>query len=64
MGSDNLYFDLENDKVYLNYQEHLSETSEFDIIRKFKHSKITELTNAQDRARYNQKRLKKILAFM
>ncbi len=63
MGSKNLYFDLENDEVYLNYREHLNETSQFDTIRKFENSKITELTNIQDKAGYNQKRLKKILAF-
>ena len=63
MGSD-LFFDLENDDVFVNYREHLTKTTEFDTIRKFQHSKITELTNAQDNTRTNRERLKKLLAFL
>ena len=67
-SSSNLYFDLDNDEVFVNYKEHLRETSEFDThqtikSRKFKNS-IIELTNTQDSTRYNIKRLKKLLVFL
>ncbi len=68
-SSYNLYFDLENDEVFVNCKEHLSETSEFDThqsitARKFKNSAIIGLSNTQDSGQHNIKRLKKLLAFM
>ncbi len=56
MGSD-LFFDLENDVVFVNYREHLTKTTEYDTIRKFKYS-------AQDNTRTNRKRLTRLLAFL
>ena len=61
LESSYLFFDLENNEVFVNYQEHLSETSEFDT-HTIINSKITELTNTQDSARHNRERLKKLLA--
>jgi len=63
LESSYLFFDLENNEVFVNYQEHLSETSEFDTHTTI-NSKITELTNTHDSARYNTERLKKLLAFL
>ena len=63
LESSYLFFDLENNEVFVNYQEHLSETSEFDI-RTTINSKITELTSTQDSTRHNRERLKKLLAFL
>ncbi|MHA1562229.1 MAG: hypothetical protein ACTSPA_08905 [Promethearchaeota archaeon] len=63
LGSSYLFFDLENNEVFVNYQKHLSETSEFDTHTTI-NSKITELTNTQDSTRYNTERLKKLLAFL
>ena len=63
LESSYLFFDLENNEVFVNYQEHLSETSEFDTHTTI-NSKITELTNTQDSTRHNRERLKKLLAFL